>query len=147
MIASRDQRRPHLSRLRAWAIATPACLGLLACSAERETTLMRSRRAREAGALRVERLQQQRDTRAGCLRRDLPQVVDQCRFTFGRRSASGNDACHDVDKTDPEASGVVEGRLEAFPEFPFASGHCAETPLARGRVAKRCVEEQVFEPG
>ena len=61
MIASRDQRRPHLSRLRAWAIAAPVCLGLLACSAERETTLMRSRRAREAGALRVERLQQQRE--------------------------------------------------------------------------------------
>lgn len=61
MIASHDHGQIHLSRRGRWLVAAMACALWGACASDRETTLMRSRRAREAGALRAEREQQERE--------------------------------------------------------------------------------------
>lgn len=58
MIATRSARRTDLS---ARALGAALLLGLVGCAAGRETTLMRSSRAREIGALRAERLLQERE--------------------------------------------------------------------------------------
>lgn len=71
MIASTDPRRPLLSRPTLRPVAVALAFLLAGCVGERQTTLLRSSRAREVGKLRAERERQERELAIWQATRDL----------------------------------------------------------------------------